>query len=174
MQDSKDAGSKWDKGDYFGALGDWGKASVNTVVKVGDDMFVGDEVRDRWNNGEKTRAVTDVVWNIGSLFIPGYDVAKVVGKASKLGKLGKVAAKVAEAAENAATPRAAPVRPLKSETSTVSARRPRRPTRRRTKQRMRRARRAAASPSAPGCATEATAGSPGPEPGCSRQGPRTM
>ncbi|MGW6902067.1 Tox-REase-5 domain-containing protein [Streptomyces sp. NPDC054919] len=101
MQDSKDAGSKWDKGDYFGALGDWGKASLNTVVKVGDDMFVGDEVRDRWNNGEKTRAVTDVVWNIGSLFIPGYDVAKVVGKASKLGKLGKVAAKVAEAAENA-------------------------------------------------------------------------
>ncbi|MFC8258648.1 Tox-REase-5 domain-containing protein [Streptomyces sp. NPDC057291] len=100
-QDSKDAGSKWDKGDYLGALGDWGKASVNTVVKVGDDMFVGDEVRDRWNNGEKTRAVTDVVWNIGSLFIPGYDVAKVVGKASKLGKLGKVAAKVAEAAENA-------------------------------------------------------------------------
>ncbi|MET7629882.1 Tox-REase-5 domain-containing protein [Streptomyces sp. NPDC005499] len=100
-QDSKDAGSKWDKGDYFGALGDWGKASLNTVVKVGDDMFVGDEVRDRWNNGEKTRAVTDVVWNIGSLFIPGYDVAKVVGKASKLGKLGKVAAKVAEAAENA-------------------------------------------------------------------------
>ncbi|WP_328889667.1 Tox-REase-5 domain-containing protein [Streptomyces sp. NBC_00316] len=101
MQDSKDAGSKWDKGDYFGALGDWGKASFNTVVKVGDDMFVGDEVRDRWNNGEKTRAVTDVVWNVGSLFIPGYDVAKVVGKASKLGKLGKVAAKVAEAAENA-------------------------------------------------------------------------
>lgn len=101
MQDSKDAGSKWDKGDYLGALGDWGKASVNTVVKVGDDMFVGDEVRDRWNNGEKTRAVTDVVWNVGSLFIPGYDVAKVVGKASKLGKLGKVAAKVAEAAENA-------------------------------------------------------------------------
>ncbi|MFB6709975.1 Tox-REase-5 domain-containing protein [Streptomyces sp. NPDC056333] len=100
-EDSKDAGSKWDKGDYFGALGDWGKASLNTVVKVGDDMFVGDEVRDRWNNGEKTRAVTDVVWNIGSLFIPGYDVAKVVGKASKLGKLGKVAAKVAEAAENA-------------------------------------------------------------------------
>ncbi|MET8127995.1 Tox-REase-5 domain-containing protein [Streptomyces sp. NPDC005231] len=101
MQDSKDAGSKWDKGDYLGALGDWGKASVNTVVKVGDDMFVGDEVRDRWNNGEKTRAVTDVVWNVGSLFIPGYDVAKVVGRASKLGKLGKVAAKVAEAAENA-------------------------------------------------------------------------
>lgn len=100
-QDSEDAGSKWDKGDYLGALGDWGKASFNTVVKVGDDMFVGDDVRDRWNNGEKTRAVTDVVWNVGSLFIPGYDVAKVIGKTSRLGKLGKIAAELAEAADKA-------------------------------------------------------------------------
>ncbi|MFJ2094799.1 Tox-REase-5 domain-containing protein [Streptomyces sp. NPDC087901] len=99
--DSKDAGSKWDKGDYFGAVGDWGKASFNTVVKVGDDMFVGDDVRERWNNGEKTRAVTDVVWNVGSLFIPGYDVAKVIGKTSRLGHIGKIAADVAEAAEDA-------------------------------------------------------------------------
>ncbi|MFF2408808.1 Tox-REase-5 domain-containing protein [Streptomyces sp. NPDC058092] len=101
MQDSQDAGDKWGDGDYLGAVWDWGKASVNTVVKVGDDVFVGDEVRDRWNNGEKTRAVTDVVWNIGSFFIPGYDVAKVVGKVGKLGKLGKVAEKVAEAAGDA-------------------------------------------------------------------------
>ncbi|MFG3142686.1 Tox-REase-5 domain-containing protein [Streptomyces sp. NPDC048211] len=101
MDDSKDATSKWDKGDYLGAFGDWGKASLNTVVKVGDDMFVGDDVRERWNNGEKTRAVTDVVWNVGSLFIPGYDVAKVIGKTSRLGKIGKIAADVAEAAEDA-------------------------------------------------------------------------
>ncbi|MFE7773976.1 Tox-REase-5 domain-containing protein [Streptomyces sp. NPDC057445] len=100
-EDSKDAGEKWDNGDYLGALGDWGGASLNTVVKVGDDVFVGDEVRDRWNNGEKTRAVTDVVWNVGSLFIPGYDVAKVVGKVGKLGKLGKIAEEVAEAAGDA-------------------------------------------------------------------------
>ncbi|WP_326735495.1 Tox-REase-5 domain-containing protein [Streptomyces sp. NBC_01022] len=99
--DSKDATSKWDKGDYLGAFGDWGKASLNTVVKVGDDMFVGDDVRERWNNGEKTRAVTDVVWNVGSLFIPGYDVAKVVGKTSRLGHIGKIASDVAEAAEDA-------------------------------------------------------------------------
>ncbi|MFF9816223.1 Tox-REase-5 domain-containing protein [Streptomyces sp. NPDC014006] len=101
VEDSKGAGDKWSKGDYLGALWDWGGASVNTVVKVGDDIFVGDEVRERWNNGEKTRAVTDVVWNVGSFFIPGYDVAKVVGKVGKLGKLGKVAAKVAEAADKA-------------------------------------------------------------------------
>ena len=71
------------------------------MVKVGDDMFVGDDVRERWNNGQKTRAVTDVVWNVGSLFIPGYDVAKAVGKVSKLGKIGKIAEELAEAAADA-------------------------------------------------------------------------
>ncbi|MFE6978559.1 Tox-REase-5 domain-containing protein [Streptomyces sp. NPDC057682] len=101
MDDSKGAVDKWKDGNYLGALGDWGKASFNTVVKVGDDMFVGDDVRERWNNGEKTRAVTDVVWNVGSLFIPGYDVAKVIGKTSRLGKIGKIASEVAEAADDA-------------------------------------------------------------------------
>ncbi|MFD3789467.1 Tox-REase-5 domain-containing protein [Streptomyces cyaneofuscatus] len=101
MQDSQGAGDKWSDGDYLGAIWDWGKASVNTVVTVGDDVFVGDEVRERWNNGEKTRAVTDVIWNVGSLFIPGYNVAKVVGKAGKLGKIGKVASEVADAAGDA-------------------------------------------------------------------------
>ncbi|MGP3984238.1 hypothetical protein [Streptomyces sp. KR80] len=101
LKDAKDAGEKWDNGDYLDALTDWGGASLNTVLKVGDDVFVGDEVRDRWNNGEKTRAVTDVVWNVGSLFIPGYDVAKVVGKVGKLGKLGKIADDLAEAGDAA-------------------------------------------------------------------------
>jgi hypothetical protein len=101
LQDSKDAAGKWDDGDHLGAIGDWGKASWNTAFKVGDDLFVGDEVRERWNNGEKTRAVTDVVWNVGSLFIPGYDVAKVVGKFSHLGKAAKGVAETAEAADRA-------------------------------------------------------------------------
>ncbi|MEU0160634.1 Tox-REase-5 domain-containing protein [Streptomyces sp. NPDC006261] len=100
-KDSQGAGDKWSDGDYPGAIWDWGKASVGTVVTVGDDVFVGDEVRERWNNGEKTRAVTDVIWNVGSLFIPGYNVAKVVGKAGKLGKVGKVASEVADAAGDA-------------------------------------------------------------------------
>ncbi|MFD3520972.1 Tox-REase-5 domain-containing protein [Streptomyces sp. NPDC058653] len=99
-EDAKDAGDKWAKGDYFDALTDWGGASVNTVVSAGDDVFVGDEVRDRWNNGEKTRAVTDVVWNVGSLFIPGYNAAKVGGKVGKIGKLGKLG-KLGKAADEA-------------------------------------------------------------------------
>jgi hypothetical protein len=101
MEDAKGAADKWGDGDYWGALGDWGKASWNTGVKVADDLFVGDEVRERWNNGEKTRAVTDVAWNIGSLFIPGYDVAKVVGKFSHLGKAAKGISEAAEAAGKA-------------------------------------------------------------------------
>ncbi|WP_330174082.1 restriction endonuclease fold toxin 5 domain-containing protein [Streptomyces sp. NBC_01498] len=105
--DAAEAGDKWGRGDYLDALTDWGGASVNTVVGVGDDVFVGDEVRERWNNGEKTRAVTDVIWNIGSTFIPGYNAAKIggkvgkVGKLGKLGKLGEAADKAAEAAERA-------------------------------------------------------------------------
>ncbi|MFG2330679.1 Tox-REase-5 domain-containing protein [Streptomyces sp. NPDC048604] len=101
VQDSKDAGQKWRDGDYFDALTDWGGASVNTVISFGDDMFVGDEVRERWNNGEKTRAVTDVVWNVGSMFIPGYNVAKVFSKGGKLGKLGRIASEIAEHADDA-------------------------------------------------------------------------
>ncbi|MFI1222006.1 MULTISPECIES: Tox-REase-5 domain-containing protein [unclassified Streptomyces] len=101
VKDSSGAGDKWADGDYLGAVWDWGKASVGTVVTVGDDIFVGDEVRERWDNGEKTRAVTDVIWNVGSLFIPGYNVGKVVGKVGKLGVLGKVAGAVARAADDA-------------------------------------------------------------------------
>ncbi|MEW2808022.1 Tox-REase-5 domain-containing protein [Streptomyces massasporeus] len=100
-EDAKDAGEKWENGDYFDALTDWGGASLNTGVKVLDDMFVGDEVRDQWNNGEKTRAATNVVWNIGSLFIPGYGEAKIVQKLGKLGKLGKLTENAAEAAADA-------------------------------------------------------------------------
>ncbi|MBX9366855.1 Tox-REase-5 domain-containing protein [Streptomyces sp. WAC04114] len=100
-EDAKDASEKWGNGDYFDALTDWGGASWNTGVTVLDDMFVGDEVRDQWNNGEKTRAATNVVWNVGSLFIPGYGEAKVVQKLGKLGKLGKLTENAAEAAADA-------------------------------------------------------------------------
>ncbi|MCK8434413.1 hypothetical protein G3I77_15695 [Streptomyces sp. D2-8] len=100
-EDARDAGEKWENGDYFDALTDWGGASWNAGVKVLDDVFVGDEVRDQWNNGEKTRAVTNVAWNIGSLFIPGYGEAKIVQKLGKLGKLGKLTENAANAAEDA-------------------------------------------------------------------------
>ncbi|MEU6255543.1 hypothetical protein [Streptomyces sp. NPDC047043] len=104
MDNSKDARDKWSKGDYLGAVLGWGGASLKTGGTVLYDMFIGDDVADQWNNGNKTRAVTTVLWNVGSLFIPGYDVGKVVekiGVLGKLGKLGKLAEKAGKAAEDA-------------------------------------------------------------------------
>ncbi|MFJ9248119.1 hypothetical protein [Streptomyces sp. NPDC101776] len=106
-RNSKDAGKKWSDGDYGGALWDWTGASVKTGGTVLYDLFIGDDVAKDWNNGDKTRAVSHVLWNVGSLFIPGYDGAKIVekvgdlGKIGKLGKLGELAEKAAKAAEDA-------------------------------------------------------------------------
>ncbi|MFJ9892116.1 Flp family type IVb pilin [Streptomyces sp. NPDC091280] len=106
-KNSKDAGKKWSDGDYGGALWDWTGASVKTGGTVLYDLFIGDDVAKDWNNGDKTRAVTHVLWNVGSLFIPGYDGAKIVekvgdlGKIGKLGKLGELAEKAGKAAEDA-------------------------------------------------------------------------
>jgi len=106
-KNSKDAGKKWSDGDYGGALWDWGGASVKTGGTVLYDLFIGDDVAKDWDNGDKTRAVTHVLWNVGSLFIPGYDGAKIVekvgdlGKIGRLGKLGELAEKAAKAAEDA-------------------------------------------------------------------------
>jgi len=106
-RNSKDAAKKWSDGDYGGALWDWGSASVKTGGTVLYDVFIGDDVAKDWKNGDKTRAVTHVLWNVGSLFIPGYDGAKIVekvgdlGKIGKLGKLGELAEKAAKAAEDA-------------------------------------------------------------------------
>ena len=106
-KNSKDAGKKWSDGDYGGALWDWTSASAKTGGTVLYDVFIGDDVAKDWKNGDKTRAVTHVLWNVGSLFIPGYDGAKIVekvgdlGKIGKLGKLGELAEKAAKAAEDA-------------------------------------------------------------------------
>lgn len=104
VEDSKGASDKWSKGDYFGAAWDWTKASGSTGLKVVDDMFIGDEVRDMWKDGNEGQAIGTGLWNIGSLFIPGYGEAKLIGKFGKLGKLGKlgeVAQKASEAAAKA-------------------------------------------------------------------------
>ncbi|MFI1534096.1 Tox-REase-5 domain-containing protein [Streptomyces anandii] len=106
-KNSKGARDKWSKGDYFGAVWGWGGASLKTGGTVLYDLFIGDDVAKDWKNGDKTRAVTHVIWNVGSLFIPGYDGAKVVekfselGKLGKLGKLGALAEKAGKAAEDA-------------------------------------------------------------------------
>ncbi|MFF4247394.1 hypothetical protein ACFYY2_23420 [Streptomyces sp. NPDC001822] len=98
---TKDAGDKWDKGDYWDALTDWGGSGVDVVVKPLDDMFIGDDVRESWNRGEETQAVSNVVWNVGSLFIPGYGEAKAAAKLGKLGRLGKIAGAITEAVDKA-------------------------------------------------------------------------
>ncbi|MEU6401476.1 hypothetical protein [Streptomyces sp. NPDC046985] len=105
--DSQGARAKWAKGDHFGAVWSWGGASLKTGGTVLYDMFVGADAADDWKHGDKTRAVTHVLWNVGSILIPGYDAAKVVekvgdlGKIGRLGKLGRLAETAGKAAEDA-------------------------------------------------------------------------
>ncbi|GGW85537.1 hypothetical protein GCM10010297_02910 [Streptomyces malachitofuscus] len=96
-----DAREKWDDGDYFGAILDWGGASLGTGGTVLFDSFIGDDVVDQWNSGNETRAVTTVIWNVGSLFIPGYGEAKIAEKIGSLGRLSKVVDDATEAAQDA-------------------------------------------------------------------------
>jgi Flp pilus assembly pilin Flp len=96
-----DARDKWDDGDYLGAVLDWGGASLETGGTVLFDSFIGDDVVDQWNNGNETRAVTTVIWNVGSLFIPGYGEAKIAEKIGSLGRLSKVVDDAADAAQDA-------------------------------------------------------------------------
>lgn len=98
---TQEAGDKWDRGDYWDALTDWGGSGVDVVAKPLDDMFIGDDVRDSWNRGEETQAVSNVIWNVGSLFIPGYGEVKAAAKLGKLGRLGKIAGAVTEAVDKA-------------------------------------------------------------------------
>lgn len=107
MENSEGARDNWSKGDYLGAVLGWGGASLKTGGTVLSDVFIGDDVANDWQSGHRTRAVSHVIWNIGSLFIPGYDVAKVgekvgdLGKLGRLGKLGELAEKAGQAAEDA-------------------------------------------------------------------------
>ncbi|WP_235618026.1 Tox-REase-5 domain-containing protein [Streptomyces sp. CB02400] len=99
--DTADAREMWDDGDYLGAILDWGGASLGTGGTVLFDSFIGDDVVDQWNSGNETRAVTTVIWNIGSLFIPGYGEAKIVEKVGSLGRLSRVVDDATEAAQDA-------------------------------------------------------------------------
>ncbi|CAL9435970.1 Tox-REase-5 domain-containing protein [Streptomyces sp. enrichment culture] len=99
--DSAGAREKWNDGDYLGALLGWGGASLNTGGTVLYDSFIGDDVADQWNSGNHTRAVTTVLWNVGSVFIPGYGGAKVAEKVGGLGTLGRLTDDAADAARDA-------------------------------------------------------------------------
>lgn len=99
--DTADARDMWDDGDYLGAILDWGGASLGTGGTVLFDSFVGDDVVDQWNGGNETRAVTTVIWNVGSLFIPGYGEAKIAEKVGSLGRLSRVVDDATDAARDA-------------------------------------------------------------------------
>ncbi len=101
MDNTADARRKWDDGDYLGAIWDWGGASLGTGGTVLFDSFVGDDVVEQWDNGNETRAVTTVIWNVGSLFIPGYGQAKIAEKVGSLGRLSRVVDDATEAAQDA-------------------------------------------------------------------------
>ncbi|MBQ1094071.1 Tox-REase-5 domain-containing protein [Streptomyces sp. B93] len=100
-ESTADAREKWDDGDYVGAILDWGGASLGTGGTVLFDSFIGDDVVEQWDSGNETRAVTTVLWNVGSLFIPGYGEAKIAEKVGSLGRLSKIVDDAAEAAEDA-------------------------------------------------------------------------
>ncbi|WP_157431372.1 Flp family type IVb pilin [Actinomadura hibisca] len=55
-----------------------------------------DDSKKDWDSGHKVRAITRAGWNVGSWFIPYYNVGKIVSKIGKFNKLAKVA-KAAEA-----------------------------------------------------------------------------
>ncbi|WP_030220398.1 Tox-REase-5 domain-containing protein [Streptomyces sp. NRRL WC-3626] len=99
--DSADARGMWDDGDYLGAILGWGGSSLGTGGTVLFDSFIGDDVVDQWDDGNETRAVTTVIWNIGSLFIPGYGEAKIAEKVGSLGRLSRVVDDATEAAQDA-------------------------------------------------------------------------
>ncbi|MEU4827525.1 hypothetical protein AB0H37_37165 [Actinomadura sp. NPDC023710] len=63
-----------------------------------------DKSREDWNNGKKVRAVFRGIWNVGSWFIPFYDIGKGI---SKIGKFGKVADEAGKAGKFAKTARLA-------------------------------------------------------------------
>lgn len=99
--ETADAREMWDDGDHLGAILDWGGASLGTGGTVLFDSFIGDDVVDQWNSGNGTRAVTTVIWNIGSLFIPGYGEAKAAEKVGSLGRLSRAVDDATEAAQDA-------------------------------------------------------------------------
>jgi Flp pilus assembly pilin Flp len=83
-------------GDYWGAAWTLAKGSWSSSNGLLIDTLILDEgVKEDWNNGNYGGASGRVVWNVGSMFIPGVNGAKFLGKLGKLGKLAK-AEKVAD------------------------------------------------------------------------------
>jgi hypothetical protein len=109
------AGAAWDDVKGFGSLFTHPMNAVKGLghvithpVDTVEQLVWDDGSRQAWHDHQYTKAISRGVWNVGSWFIPGYDLGKFGSKIEKLGKvadeagkLGKVA-KAAEKAEKAA------------------------------------------------------------------------
>ncbi|MDG4864993.1 nucleic acid/nucleotide deaminase domain-containing protein [Streptomyces sp. T-3] len=78
---------KWNDGDYLGIVTQAVTVNPRLVWKLGGDFVVTPEAREAWSNGEYGRSIGQVLWNGGSLFIPGLGEAKIVQKLTKLRKI---------------------------------------------------------------------------------------
>lgn len=56
-----------------------------------------DESREMWENGDYGGAIGRTIWNVGSFFIPGVNLAKIGAKGGKLGKLAELASSLGQA-----------------------------------------------------------------------------
>jgi hypothetical protein len=70
---------------------------VDTVKQLVWD----DGSRKAWDDHQPVKAIFRSIWNVGSWFIPGYDLGKFGSKITKLGKVADEAGKLAKAADKA-------------------------------------------------------------------------
>jgi Flp pilus assembly pilin Flp len=72
--------------------------AVTHPAEAGRQLVWDDESEQEWDHGSKVKAVSRAVWNVGSWFIPGYDIGKIVSKVGKTGKVASEAGKLAKLA----------------------------------------------------------------------------
>ncbi len=82
-----------------GRLLDAGKYVVAHPLDAGKQLIWDNESSKMWDDGDYGGSIGRTAWNVGSWFIPYYDIGKAgskVGKLGELGKLGEVADKLAD------------------------------------------------------------------------------
>lgn len=82
-----------------GKLIDAGKYIVTHPVDAARQLVWDDESQQMWNDGDYGGSVGRTLWNVGSWFIPFYDIGKAGSKVGKLGEVGRVADAAADLAK---------------------------------------------------------------------------
>jgi guanyl-specific ribonuclease Sa len=81
----------WDLAKDPGQVVDAGKYIWNHPWDSAKQLVWDNDSSDMWGRQDYGGAIGRGVWNVGSWFIPGVDIAKGASKFGKLGKLGKIA-----------------------------------------------------------------------------------